>query len=166
MRALVIGADGFAGRWLVKHLAESGDTVVAAAGPGFKPPLPFADEALSVDVRDAAAVEAVVASSRPDITYYLAGVSQQGRRDALPIAAQTSIFGSVNALVALAQHVPGSRLLFVSSGFGYGSSPDTQDESAPASPDEVYGSAKLAAEFVLGQLARVANVQVVVARPF
>ena len=31
MRALVIGADGFAGRWLTKHLAESGDVVVAGS---------------------------------------------------------------------------------------------------------------------------------------
>ena len=35
MRALVIGADGFAGRWLTRHLIESGDSVVAGVGPRF-----------------------------------------------------------------------------------------------------------------------------------
>ena len=42
MRALVIGADGFAGRWLTKHLAESGDVVVAGVGPNFAGPDPDA----------------------------------------------------------------------------------------------------------------------------
>ena len=35
MRALVIGADGFAGRWLTRHLVETGDDVVSAVGPHF-----------------------------------------------------------------------------------------------------------------------------------
>ena len=40
MRSLVIGADGFVGRWLCAHLVESGDTVDAIVGPRYANPIP------------------------------------------------------------------------------------------------------------------------------
>ena len=75
MRALVFGADGFAGRWLVRHLVESGDEVWAACGPRFVPPLDRAVEALALDVRDGKAVVSFVQRAAPEAIYYLAGVS-------------------------------------------------------------------------------------------
>ena len=57
MRALVIGADGFAGRWLVRHLLESGDSVWGAVGPRFTPPLDGVTDVAKLDVRDGTAVQ-------------------------------------------------------------------------------------------------------------
>ncbi len=166
MRALVIGADGFAGRWLTKHLAESGDVVVAGVGPNFAGPDPDANEVVRVDVTDPRALDNAIHNAMPDVTYYLAGVSKRGSREALSSAVGVSVAGSAHALASIAQHAPGSRLLFVSSGFVYGSSPNAQDEAADVAPTDVYGAAKLAAEQALWPLVLAGSVRLAVARPF
>jgi GDP-4-dehydro-6-deoxy-D-mannose reductase len=166
MRALVIGADGFAGRWLTRHLVESGDTVTAGVGPSFGGSNPDADEVVGVDVRDPRSLDAAVERARPDATYYLAGVSKRGDREAVGTAVGVSVIGSALAVASLARHAPGSRLLFVSSGFVYRSSPEPQDEAAEPSPTETYGAAKLAAEAALWPLAGTTGIRLAVARPF
>jgi GDP-4-dehydro-6-deoxy-D-mannose reductase len=166
MRALILGADGFAGRWLTRHLSESGDDVVAGVGPNFRPPLPFADEVVPVDVSERRAVDRLVELGRPEITYYLAGVSQRGKRDSLAASASVSVTGSLNVLVSLATNAPASKLLFVSSGFVYPSSAAAQDEGAVTAPGDTYGATKLAAEDALRRLSAAAGVELLIARPF
>jgi GDP-4-dehydro-6-deoxy-D-mannose reductase len=166
MRALVIGADGFAGRWLTKHLVERGDRVVAGVGPNFAGPDPDGDQTVRVDVTDRETLDAVIAGVTPEVTYYLAGVSKRGSREALASAVEVSVAGSAQALVSLSRHAPGSRLLFVSTGYVYGSSPEAQDETAEVAPSEVYGAAKLAAEQALRPIARAGRVSLAVVRPF
>jgi len=74
MRALVVGADGFAGRWLLRHLLESEDEVTAAVGPRLTgDPLPSDLPPRPVDVRDADAVRDIVAGASPEAIYCLAG---------------------------------------------------------------------------------------------
>ena len=63
MRALVTGADGFVGRWLVEHLAASGDEVWRACGMRAEQPAP---RSRSVDLRDPDATIELVAESRDD----------------------------------------------------------------------------------------------------
>jgi GDP-4-dehydro-6-deoxy-D-mannose reductase len=166
VRALVIGADGFAGRWLTRHLAESGDAVVAAVGPHFAGDQPEADEVVSVDVTDSASVSRMIQAAKPDATYYLAGVSRRGTRDAISAAANVTVAGSVGTLAGLSQYAHGSSLLFVSSAHVYESSPSPLDERASTRPMEVYGAAKLAAEQALGALAPLSGVLLAIARPF
>ena len=166
MRALVIGADGFAGRWLTRHLIESGDSVVAGVGPRFTGSGPDADDVMGVDVRDPQSLDAAVERARPDVTYYLAGVSKRGDREDLAAAAGVTVIGSALTVASLARHAEGSRLLFVSSGYVYGSSAEPQDEAAVPAPTETYGAAKLAAEMALWPLAGVAGVRLAVVRPF
>jgi GDP-4-dehydro-6-deoxy-D-mannose reductase len=166
MRALVIGADGFAGRWLVRHLAETGDSVVAAAGRHATQPVPLAAEQASVDVRQRATVARVVKAASPEVVYYLAGISQRGRRDALESAIDVSVGGSLNVMTAVARHAPGCRLLFVSTGYVYASSPRPRSEQSPTRPIGAYAAAKLAAENALLRLGPEAEIPVVIARPF
>ena len=166
MRALVIGADGFAGRWLTRHLIASGDSVVAGVGPGFAGTSPDADDVVAVDVRDAESLDAAVERARPNATYYLAGVSKRGTREALPAAVGVSLIGSAFAVTSLVRHAPGSRMLFVSSGYVYGSSREPQAESVAPAPTETYGAAKLAAESALWPLTRTAGIRLAVVRPF
>jgi GDP-4-dehydro-6-deoxy-D-mannose reductase len=166
VRALVFGADGFAGRWLTKHLADGGDIVLAAAGPRSTAAVPYADENVSLDVTDRAAVATVVGRFRPEVAYYLAGVSQRGSRDAVASAVDVTVIGSLNVLVALADDVPGARLVFVSSGYVYGPSSRARREEDEPAPVGVYAAAKLAAELALGSMAPEAGVHLVIARPF
>jgi GDP-4-dehydro-6-deoxy-D-mannose reductase len=166
MRALVIGADGFAGRWLTKHLVHQGDRVVAGVGPRFVGPEPDAHEVARVDVTDRVSLETAIRASKPDITYYLAGAGKRGSREALASAVGVTVAGSAQTLACLSQHAPGSRMLFVSSGYVYGSLAEPQDETAAVAPTEAYGAAKLAAEQALWPIAHAGGVSLAVARPF
>jgi GDP-4-dehydro-6-deoxy-D-mannose reductase len=166
MRALVIGADGFAGRWLLRHLAESGDEVAAAVGPRFRPPLAGASRVERIDVRDGEAVARYAAATRPELIYYLAGVSHRGDRDSLSAAAGVTVIGAVNALIASVASPPPASLLFVSSAYVYRPAGEPLREDAPLEPIGLYAISKLAAEAALHGLAIGAGVKLIVARPF
>jgi GDP-4-dehydro-6-deoxy-D-mannose reductase len=166
VRALVVGADGFAGRWLVRHLAESGDTVAAAVGPRFNPPLDAAATLQPIDVRDEASLVRFIAESEPQAIYYLAGVSQREVRDTVSAAAGVSVIGAVNTLIAAAGLGSAARMLFVSSGYIYRDTDTPLREDAPTRPTSMYASAKLAAEDALRRLAPPSGVELIIARPF
>ena len=160
MRALVIGADGFAGRWLTTTSHRVRRFGRGRGWPAGSPAHdPDADDVVGVDVRDPQSLDAAVERARPDVTYYLAGVSKRGDREDLAAAARRHRHRLRPDLASLARHAAGSRLLFVSSGYVYGSSPEPQDEAAVPAPTEIYGAAKLAAEMALWPLAGVAGVR-------
>jgi GDP-4-dehydro-6-deoxy-D-mannose reductase len=166
VRALVVGADGFAGRWLVRHLSDSGDTVAAAVGPRFSPPLDAAATIRPIDVRDETSLTRFIAESEPQAIYYLAGVSQRGSRDTVSAAAGVSVVGGVNTLIGAAGLGSGVRMLFVSSGYIYRDTDSPLGEEGPTRPTSIYASAKLAAEDALRRLAPPSGVELIIARPF
>lgn len=166
MRALVIGADGFAGRWLVRHLLDLGDEVHGAVGPRFQPPLGIDIDVHPLDVRDCEAVRRVVEATRPDATYYLAAVSDQGGREDLRVAVDITVTGSLNVLAALGGRATPSRLVFVSTGYVYPIGSTSATEDAEVEPTSVYPAAKLAAERALLALSRASVVEVLIVRPF
>jgi GDP-4-dehydro-6-deoxy-D-mannose reductase len=167
MRALVVGADGFVGRWLVRHLLERGDSVAAVVGARYQAPIEGVSEVHQLDVRDVAALGAAVAAAEPDAVYYLAAVSHAERREELADAAGIAVVGSVNALIACAALGSPTRFLYVSSAHVYGNADVVPiPESGPVRPHNVYGAAKAAAEAALLALGPAAGVEVVVARPF
>ncbi|WP_433476004.1 NAD-dependent epimerase/dehydratase family protein [Spirillospora sp. CA-142024] len=67
MRVLVVGATGVVGRQLVPLLVADGHTVVGTATSEAGAAAIIGAEALVLDVLDASATEAVVASARPDV---------------------------------------------------------------------------------------------------
>lgn len=168
MRAAVIGADGFVGRWLVRHLRDSGDEVIAIGGP-HAAVTRDGSASLTLDARDATAVMRVVSDSDCDHLYYLAGVSDPREREDVSAAIGVAVIGAVNTLAALATQDPARprRLLHVGSSHVYGDAgTNLIDEQVPPRPSSVYGATKLAAEQALAALAPEAGVDVVMARPF
>ena len=167
MRSLVIGADGFAGRWLVRHLVDMGDVVGCVVGPRYKVPIAESEDVVQLDVRDASALSCAVERFRPDWAFYLAAVSERGIRDDLRLAAGVGVVGVVNTIVACAALQKPSTVVHVSSSHVYArghSSPI--DESAHVHPTSVYGAAKAASEAAVVHLGNAAGVPTVVARPF
>jgi dTDP-4-dehydrorhamnose reductase len=152
----VVGASGYVGRHLARHAAALGDTVTGT----FRSTRPEdrADVAWrALDVTDADAVDALVASVAPD-----AVVSSAYGRGA---GGDWAVNARGAVTVALAAKHHGVRLVHVSSDAVHSGRPEPIDESVPPAPVHPYGAAKAAAELAIASvlptavLARVSLVQ-------
>jgi GDP-4-dehydro-6-deoxy-D-mannose reductase len=154
VRVWVSGARGFVGAWLLPRLARDGHDVTAADR--------------DVEVRDADAVDAAIASARPDAVVHLAALASVATSFADPEAvARVNYLGTLHVLRAVARHAPRARVLLVSSGEIYGGSatPDPIGEDAPLAPLSPYARTKAAADR-LGAAFAEAGLDVVRARPW
>jgi len=164
IRALVTGAGGFVGKYLVRHLALSGRLVYAAgrSRPQFPPEIA---QPVALDVTDPRSVVAALLTTLPDEIYHLAAVAQpvgQAPGDYV----RTNVEGTLNLLVAVAAHVPQGRLLVVTSGLAYGECEDGPVvETAPLRPRGLYAASKAAADLLAGAVGSVMP-GVIRARPF
>ena len=143
MKALVTGADGFVGRWLIAHLEQHGDEVWRLSGGG------IADARTRViDIRDAASVERIAAEAQPEVVYHLAAVAYgpDARRD-IDNAVRINVGGTQNVLAACARLAASPLVLIVSSAEVYASLADRAlTETDRVGPTNPYGATKLAQE--------------------
>lgn len=167
MRSVVVGADGFAGRWLVRHLSSIGDNVTGLVGSRYQAPLDGASGVVQVDVRAYAPMARAIADARPEALYFLAAVSDQGGRERVADAARVGLVGAIHALTACAELAESCRFVFVSSSHVYGDAGSNPiSEATPTRPTTLYGAAKLAAEQALLHLGPACGIDVVIARAF
>lgn len=163
MRALVTGADGFVGRWLIAHLEEQGDEVWRLNGRG----LGDATTRI-VDVRDAAGLEKAIAEAQPEIVYHLAAVAYgpDARRD-LDQAVDVNIGGTRHVLTACSHLTTRPLVLIVSSAEVYAPLADRPlRESDPVGPTNPYGATKLGQEAIGLAYHLVGGIEVAVVRAF
>lgn len=171
MRALITGASGFAGRWLVAACAQAGDDVVAVSRRGSVDRPGTAQSAItsvSVDLRDAGAVRAALAQAQPDVVYHLAALSSVGKSWEFPVQTLSeNTVTAVNVLEALRLEAPGARVVWVSTCEIYGV-PDALplSESAPIQPANPYAVSKASAEMLAAVYARAHGLDIIRARPF
>jgi len=157
MKALVTGATGFVGPYLLRHLSACGDDVV---GPG--------DATTGFDVCDRDAVLDVLTMHRPEVVYHLAARSHVGASWHDPIAClRVNVEGTANVLDA-AVAVGVRRVLVVGSAEEYGrvNEPAPITEEAPAQPLTPYGASKAAAAMFALQAQLAGTVETVRVRPF
>lgn len=155
-RVLVTGADGFVGGWLLRELAErrkeAAGLDVFAAGHG-----PEAEYRL--DIRDAAAVAALVGRLRPTAVIHLAAVAAPAEaRQAPRMAWEVNFTGTMNLAYAVKEHAPEACFVFAGSSEAYGAAfnaaaPEPIAETAALQPTTVYGATKAAADILLAQMA-------------
>ena len=164
-RVLVTGAGGFVGSWLVPALERclpAGSEILATGRAR-------AGASTALDITDAAAVDAAVASFRPTCVIHLAAVSSLdeariGTRQAWTV----NLFGTFNLAEAVMREAPDARFIFTGSSEVYGGSFNrgaAVDESAPLDPRSVYATTKASADLMLGQMAE-AGLRSVRFRPF
>ncbi|HEX7290436.1 MAG TPA: dTDP-4-dehydrorhamnose reductase [Conexibacter sp.] len=136
MRLLVTGAGGMLGRDVVRAAREAGDEVVALARA-------------ELDVTDADAVAAAVASARPDAVVNCAAWTDVDGAEADPAGAHAVNADALGHL-ARATAAAGARLVHVSTDYVFDGerAPDAPAyvESDPTGPRSVYGASKLAGE--------------------
>ena len=167
MRALVTGATGFVGRYLVEALRAGGDEVLACGGP-------LDADALPIDLRDLSSLRAALDLAKPDVVFHLAAATFVPESIAAPMATyETNVLGTANATQALRDYARETdsrvRLLFTSSAEVYGIQPPENfplRETCALSPANPYAASKAGAEMLLLGEARSFGLDVVIARAF
>jgi GDP-4-dehydro-6-deoxy-D-mannose reductase len=155
VRAYLTGGTGFVGAWLLRHLAEEGDTALAP-GP-------------EVDVTELDLLAADMAAGAPDVVYHLAALTHVGRSWSDPAETfRVNALGTLNLLEAAARLAVPPVVVLVSSAEVYGPAGDAGalDEEAELRPVTPYAASKVAAEFLGLQAFLGRGLRVVRARPF
>ncbi len=167
MRALVTGASGFVGRFLVGALRRQGDEVLACGGPHDD-----RGDFFPIDLGDSDSLRAALEAARPNVIFHLA--AQTFVPDSLrsPIESfETNALGSARLAEAVRAYGgdPSPRIVFTSSAEVYGIRAQNEyplSESLDLRPASPYGASKAAAEAFLLSGARSFGLDVVVARAF
>ncbi len=157
------------GSRLLPELAAAGREPVGVHLPSLPPgSADFAWHAC--DLREPAAVDALIAEVRPAAVVHLAALAAPAEAERDPLEALRSNYLALDALLgALRRHAPAARLLFVSTGEIYGASPVAAPpyrESAPARPANVYAATKAAGECRVQLAVAQDGLDAVIARPF
>ena len=166
MRVLVTGADGFAGRYLVRHLEAQGHEVFPVVrGKGFELDGSVAMDGLFAHAYDGIVHLAAMASSTEARKDPAAAwnVNTVGTVRLLEAAARARYEGKGNPTVLMvsSSEVYGSRA--VGREGGTGRSRREEDPVAPVSP---YGATKAAAEIGALEVWRRTGLKVIIARAF
>lgn len=156
MKALVVGASGFVGGWLVGHLIECGDEVVTTPA--------------ELDIVDRAALFEFFDANPVDVVFHLAAISSvpESWRDT-QATIRVNVEGTSNICEAMSRRDHPGRLVFISSSEVYGrvrpgDLPVTErTELWPVTP---YASSKAAAELVVRQAFTGRGIETVTARAF
>ena len=162
-RALVTGASGFAGPYLIEHLLEQGYEVVAGVhGP--KARLSQECQQISLDVTDREGIRRAVTEARPDEIYHLAGLTRPAGSDVEKYYG-VNFGGALNLLESVHEQAPEAKILLVGSAYVYGRVSHPIPETQPFKPVNHYGVSKAAAD-LLGRSYALQGLRVVCARPF
>jgi GDP-4-dehydro-6-deoxy-D-mannose reductase len=164
LRVLITGASGFAGGYLARACAEAGDEVIGVSRR--RPPGP--GEARELDLRDQAAVRALLGDVQPDVIYHLAAQSSVGRSWQDPTeTVEVNVASAVNILEAWRLDAPRARMVWISSCEVYGNAAQLPIvEDAPVQPANPYAVSKLTGDLLAGVYADAHGLDLVRARPF
>jgi len=172
MRVLITGIAGFAGSHLAELALAQGAEVVGTVLPGTQTEnlVAVAQDLVTLpcDLTEPGAATRVLAETRPDRVFHLAGASVVGtswarRADVL----RTNLDGIFQLLEGLRAHP--APCLLISSGEVYGSVPEGAQpisEEYPVSPVSPYALSKACQELYAGYYARAEGLPVVVVRAF
>ncbi|MEO0085383.1 MAG: GDP-mannose 4,6-dehydratase [candidate division WOR-3 bacterium] len=166
-RVLITGIEGFVGCHLARHLDSLGLEVIGLHWQEPTEPLPA--RLVRGDVREPAALNALLEETRPDYVVHLAALSSVAASEAHSLTAyQVNVIGTLNLLDSVRRLGLHCRVLLISSADVYGRSNVGQQltENDPPQPVSAYALSKLMAGEAGRFYHRVYGVDVVILRPF
>lgn len=170
MRVLVTGANGFVGRYLVKHLLSHGHNVGILE---LRSSDIFSSQAVrqyTADILDYDAVKSCMLNFIPDAVIHLAAQSNVGLAwDKATLTAQVNVVGTINVLNALYEANSAAKFINIGSGDEYGNTAKTNEllnEEMPCVPQNPYGISKLCAEQMVLKLEQKLGMTVLSTRSF
>ena len=145
MRVLVVGASGFIGRHLMRHLAGAQHSVVAGT---FRSRVPANDgnSWYRVEVTDPAGLESVFNAVRPEVVVHMAAVADVGAAEREPQRATAVNVGGTTFVAGLTEQHR-AKLVYVSTEYVFPGATGYYREDATPHPTTQYGSTKLEAEW-------------------
>lgn len=170
MKALIIGAAGFVGNYLIKHIQETYDWKLAATK--------LENETLEYDniqvynlnILYKEEITALLKEMQPDYIFYLAAQSSVSLSWKNPLlTVDINIKGCLNLLECLRELEQNPRILLIGSGeeYGYIQPEDTPvKETTVLAPGNIYAATK-ACQNMLGTIyARAYNMNIILVRAF
>ena len=139
MRGLLLGGDGYVGRYLQRASGVITESVSADLRPS-TPDVVFCDVRRDIG-------EALAQIQPPDWIVLLAAVHREPGHE-LHEYYDTNVTGARN-VVRYADQIGCKNILFMSSTSPYGSTSDPKDEGSSLYPESAYGMSKFAAELIL-----------------
>ena len=136
MKVVIVGASGFVGGYLARELESAGHTVVKADLP-------------ELDLLNAAQVDALIESHKPDAVVNLAAISSVGASWKKPdLTISVNVNGTLNLLEAVRKHSPQAKALLIGSAEEYAvpAGETKLKETDPLEASNPYGISKIAQE--------------------
>jgi nucleoside-diphosphate-sugar epimerase len=173
VRALVTGASGFIGSWVVRALHDAGahvTCVVRSHDAAARLAASNLGHALvTMDLTDLALVADAIPALRPQVVFNLAayGVDPRERDDEVADVLNHQLPAAlVRALSPVGRDSPGARLVHAGSALEYGTTGGVLSEHSPCRPTTSYGRTKLAGATAALAAGESVGVEVCVARLF
>ncbi len=168
MRALVTGACGFVGGHLVRHLVESGDSVVGTVLRSGK--IDAECETRTLDVTDPKAVASLISQVKPEVIYHLAGLAfVPDAEEDFDKALRINVAGTHHLYRTCHLLQAGITVVLVSSAEVYGrvSSSDLPlKEETVVRPANNYSLSKVMGELAAARYEQYGYLRSIVMRPF
>lgn len=169
-KALVIGAAGFVGSYLIEYIQKNCKwSIVATKMPWEELKLPSV-EVYELDILDKASIVLLLKKEQPDYIFHLAAQSSVALSWKMPgITVDVNIKGSLNVLDAIREVGYSPRILLIGSSEEYGYVRQEEipvTESNPLRPGSIYAATK-ACQNMIGKIySQAYNMDIMMVRAF
>lgn len=147
---MVVGANGFLGRYLVSELSRAGGEVISVV---LKPRDGDPKSTVACDVSDPIQAGRLLSAHSPDRVYFLAGSGRVGNFQDNEVYFRQNTLSLTRFLEAAEMHGRKFQLFFSSSMHVYGNPTTNVLETTPVKPETYYGFTKFLAEKTLEDFA-------------
>lgn len=168
VKALIIGAAGFVGGYLIDELDRNGQEVHATCLPNEK--ISGNCTAHTLDILKKDDISAILDDVKPDVVYHLAAQSSVALSWKKPrLTAEINVVGTLNVLEAVRECEKEMRLILIGSGEEYGFIREGAcplKETENLAPGNIYAATKACQGMLGGIYARAYGMDIVMVRAF